>query len=371
MDLQIIIILLLVAGFAVLFWLLKQAQNKNSDSEKLESLVNQAFGLSAQKIAEQSRQILMGEKETIRVDLENKQRTIENLVKTIQTELADHHTELRSLEKDRTSKFAELSTSLESHRKLADDLRVSTQQLASVLSNNQMRGAWGERIILDLMKSNGLIEGTHYSKQTKLTTTELRPDIILLLPDKRVVPVDVKFPYSEIQKMALTNVKSEKDAHEKQFAADLKVKINKVADYINPAYKTLDYAILFVPNEMVFSYINQRFPDLVDEAMSKKVIIVSPFTFLIVARTILESYRNFEIEDKLRDIIQYVGEFVTEWGTFKEEFNKMGRALDTVNTSYEKIQTTRAKVMDKKIHKIQGHQTLGLPASDEPLEIEG
>ncbi len=371
MDLQIIIIFILVAGFAVIFWILQKSQNKNGNTQQIEQLVNQAFGLSAQKIAEQSRQILVGEKETIRVDLENKQRAIENLVKTIREDLVVQQTELRSLEKDRTSKFAELSTSLESHRKLADDLRVSTQQLASVLSNNQMRGAWGERIILDLMKSNGLIEGTHYSKQTKLSTTELRPDIILLLPDKRVVPVDVKFPYAEIQKMALTNVKSEKDAHEKQFASDLKTKINKVAEYINPAYKTLDYAILFVPNEMVFSYINQRFPELVDDAMSKKVIIVSPFTFLIVARTILESYRNFEIEDKLKDIIQYVGEFVSEWGTFKDEFTKMGRALETVNGSYEKIHTTRTKMMDKKILKIQEHQTVGLITAEEPLEIEG
>ncbi|CAN5295779.1 hypothetical protein BH10PAT2_BH10PAT2_3200 [soil metagenome] len=220
------------------------------------------------------------------------------------------------------------------------------------------------------MQSNGLVEGTHYSKQTKLATTELRPDIILLLPDKRVVPVDVKFPYAEIQKMALTNNKLEKDAHEKQFASDLKIKIDKVAEYINPAYKTLDYAILFVPNEMVFSYINQRFPNLVDDAMSKKVIIVSPFTFLIVARTILESYRNFEIEDKLRDIIQYVGEFVSEWSAFKDEFSKMGRALETVTGSYDKLQTTRTKMMDKKIRKIEEHQTVTLPKSKTVVEIE-
>ncbi len=371
MDLQIVIILILVAGFAVLFWLVSKATSGDKDAKKIEDLVNQAFGLSAQKIAEQSRQILSSEKETIRVDLENKQQAIEKLVKTIQLEMGEQQNELRALERDRTTKFSELATSLDTHRKLTDELKISTQQLASVLSNNQMRGAWGERIILDLMQSNGLVEGTHYAKQTKLATTELRPDVILLLPDKRVVPVDVKFPYAEIQKMALTNNKAEKDTHEKQFASDLKTKINKVSEYINPAYKTLDYAILFVPNEMVFSYINQRFPDLVDDAMSKKVIIVSPFTFLIVARTILESYRNFEIEDKLKDILQYVGEFVSEWGSYKDEFVKMGRALETVTGSYERLQTTRTKMMDKKIKKIEEHQTLSLAKTKKLPELDG
>ena len=72
MDLQIVIIVILIVGFAILFWLIRQTLNKNADNQKIEDLVNRAFGLSAQKIAEQSRGILMGEKETIRVDLENK-----------------------------------------------------------------------------------------------------------------------------------------------------------------------------------------------------------------------------------------------------------------------------------------------------------
>ncbi len=375
MNLQAIIIFILLAGFAALFWLLNKISNKDTNSQKIEALVNQAFGMSAQKIAEQSRQILAGEKETIHIDLENKQRAIEQLVKTIQLELGEHQDELRTLEKDRTSKFAELTTSLEMHRKLTDELKMSTQQLASVLSNNQLRGAWGERIILDLMQANGLIEGIHYLKQTKLATTTLRPDITLLLPNHRNVPVDVKFPYAEIQKMAAAESKAEKEVHLKQFAIDVKNKITKVAEYINPAFETLDYAILFVPNEMVFSFLNQHFPELVDEAMSKKVIIVSPLTFLIVARTVIESYRNFMMEDKLRDIIQYIGEFVAEWGVFKDEFDKMGRALDTVRTSYDKLETTRTKGMDKKIQKIQAHQTLALPtlksqkSSDSDQEI--
>jgi len=299
----------------------------------------------------------------------HEKEAIETMVKNLQQDLHQRQDEIRSLEQDRTKKFSELATTLENYRLSTDQLKISTQQLASVLSNNQTRGAWGERIIEDLMQANGLVEGIHYVKQTKLTATTLRPDITLLLPNHRNVPVDVKFPYAEIQKMAATESKTEKDAHLKQFASDLKTKIAKVAEYINPAYQTLDYAILFVPNEMVFSFINQRFPDLVDDAMAQRVIIVSPLTFLIVARTVIESYRNFMMEDKLRDIIQYVSEFVTEWGSFQEEFVKLGRSLDTASSGYQKLSTTRINQLEKKIKKIQQHQSGVLTLPDSPTSL--
>jgi DNA recombination protein RmuC len=351
-----IILAVIVSGFVVLYFLIKNALGQQSQDKHVEDTVNKVFGLTSQHIAEQSRQILQSEKESIRVDLANKQQTIEKLVQTLQSEMKVRQEEMHALEKDRTQKFGEMTTALEQHRKLADELRVSTQQLASVLSNNQARGEWGERILEDLLQSNGLVEGVHYAKQAKLVSTSLRPDITLILPNNRNVPVDVKFPYAEIQKMADSDTKQEKEAHLKQFASDLRIKITKVAGYINPEFQTLDYAILFVPNEMIFSFINQKFPDIVDEAIAQKVMIVSPFTFLIVARTVIESYRNFMMEDKLRDIIQYVSEFVMEWGKFHDEFAKFGRSIESLKTGYDALTTTRTMQMNKKIKKIEQYQ---------------
>jgi DNA recombination protein RmuC len=371
MDSTLLIILVIIVGFIAMYMLIQRALSARQNEKDIEETVNKIFGLSVSRIAEQSRQILQGEKETIRVDLENKQKMIEKLVKSLQEEMDARQTELRSIEQHRTRQFGEISMALENQRKLSDELKISTQQLANVLSNNQARGEWGERIIEDLLRSNGLIEGVHYAKQTKLASTTLRPDITLLLPNKRNVPVDVKFPYAEIQKMANAETKSAREVHLKQFGIDLKSKINKVAEYISPEYKTLDYAILFVPNEMVFSFINQQFPDLVDEAMGKRVIMVSPFTFLIVARTVIESYRNFMIEDKLKDIIQYVGEFVGEWSKFKDEFSKFGRSIETLRTGYDTLSNTRANQMERKIKKIESYRQGSLLSEiDDVMEVE-
>ena len=259
-----------------------------------------------------------------------------------------------------------MATQIEEHRKLTKELETSTSQLSKVLSNNQTRGAWGERIIEDLLISQGLIEGVHYQRQTTLGTSNLKPDITLLLPNDRFVPVDVKFPYSEIQKMSTAETKKGKDEHLLQFKRDLKIKITKVAEYISPEQNTLDYAIMFVPNEMVFSFINQKFPELVDEALSKRVIIVSPFTFIIVARTVIESYRNFMLEDKLREVIGYIDSFTREWSKFKDQFEKYGRSIDTLGKSYQEITGTRFSVMDKKIKKIEGYHGQEIEKSELP-----
>jgi len=348
----ILILVAIVGGFIFLAWWLRRATGPSTHPDQIAALVNQIFGLSAQKLIEQNKQVLSGEKEIIQVDLENKQRAIETLVRQLQDDLKTRQAEIRLLEQDRSEKFNQLKTTLDQHRVETDQLRLTTQQLASILSNNQTRGEWGERIIEDLLTANGLVEGVHYLKQQKQETSALRPDITLLLPNKRNVPVDVKFPYSEIQKMATATGASAKQAHLKQFSSDVRTKITKVAEYIDPAQNTLDYAILFVPNEMIFSFINQQFPDLVDEALSKRVLLVSPFTFLIVARTVMESYRNFMLSDKLRDIVKSVDEFTKEWSVFKTKFEKYGRSLETLKVDYDELSGTRVRQMEKKITKI-------------------
>lgn len=349
-ELLIIIVIILI-GFGALYIFLRQLLTVKKDAE-IESMVQTIFGKSAQVIAEQSKIILQNEKEVISTDMAHRHKSIEELVTRLQNNLDKQQSEIRTLEQDRVKKFGELVSSLEHHRKLTDELSISTKRLSEVLSNNQARGEWGERIIEDLLVANGMIENVHYKKQQKLQGFEIRPDITLLLPNNRIVAVDVKFPYAAMQNLISADNKPQKEQYLKQFRQDLKVKIDKVSEYIQPAAETLDYAILFVPNEMIFSFINQKLPDMVDYAISKRVLLVSPFTFLIVAKTVQESYRNFMVTDSLRTAVATVEDFVGEWGKFKDQFAKYGRSIQTLQTDYEQITGTRVRHLDKKIDKV-------------------
>lgn len=363
----LIILLILVLGFASLYFLLKQQLQQKSDEIDLEGIVNKVFGMSIQKVNEQSKEVLKSEREAIHLNLDNKQKAIEKLVKDLQEEMAERQREIRNLEQDRVKTFGQLTSELQQHKELANELRVSTQQLSKVLSSNQMRGAWGERIIEDLLQANGLMEGVHYQRQVQQLGNTSRPDITLLLPNKRVVPIDVKFPFTAIQKMTEVDDKASKDAYLKQFGQDLKIKIKKVSEYIDPDSNTLDYAVMFVPNEMIFSFINQKFSDLVDDAIRQRVILVSPLTFLALARMVLESYRNFMLEDRLREMVTQVDGFVKEWGKFRDQFVKYGRSIDTLKSAYEELAGTRVRQMERRVQKIQDSH-LGTGNQPELLE---
>lgn len=356
----ILLLFVLLFGFLAIFYLaikkLLQDKSTTADTEQLENMVHKVFGMAANEIAIQSKGILQGEKDVIKNDLANKQVMIEKMIKDLRQEMNEQQREIRDIEKDQIDKISKVGVAVEEHRLLTKELKISTEALAKVLSNNQTRGAWGERIIEDLLQANGLQEGIHYLRQAKLGDSVMKPDITLLLPDHRNVPVDVKFPYQEIQKMSMTENQAEKQTHVTQFKRDLKIKVDKVAEYISPENDTLDYAIMFVPNEALFSFINQKFPDIIDEALAKKVIICSPFSFLIVARTVMESYRNFMVGKKIKEVIKHIDAFATEWLKFDEEFLKFGRSIETLQKNYETLSTTRKRQMEKKIAKIEQYR---------------
>ncbi len=373
----LLLALLLIAVLASFYFLLKklleEKMGKNSD-EQIEGMIHKVFGMASNEIAIQSKGILQGEKDLIKNDLSNKQAAIEKMIKDLRQEMSEQQKEIRSIEKEQIDKISGVKTAVEEHRQLTKELKVSTEQLAKVLSNNQTRGAWGERIIEDLLKANGLQEGIHYLRQSKLGDSSMKPDITLLLPDHRNVPVDVKFPYQEVQKMSMTDDQSEKQGHIQQFKRDLKIKVDKVAAYISPENDTLDYAIMFVPNEALFSFINQKFPDIIDEALAKKVIICSPFSFLIVARTVMESYRNFMVGKKIKEVIKHIDAFATEWLKFDDEFSKFGRSIEALQKNYETLSTTRKRQMEKKIAKIEqyrGSSAELLEEGEKPKLLEG
>lgn len=378
---QLLLNLLVLTGVAAIGYLLwKQSQSASSkdDPEQqrqvMRSLINEVFGEVTTKVTEQSRQVLRGEQEMIATNLKNRQAEIEKVVTELRGELKERQRDIRQLEQERDKQFSEIATHIKNHQQVTEKLSQDTEKLRTILSNNQSRGQWGESILYDIMVTAGLIEGTHYVRQAAGEGESAnRPDVTLLLPNQRTVAIDVKFPYAAVIKMAEAQDPGSKNLAKKAFVTDVRAKVKQIIDrgYINPAANTLDYAILFVPNEELFSFINQQAPEVVEYAMKNKVMLVSPFTFLIVARTIIESYRNFMIENRLRDIIRTIGDFVGEWGKFEEGFLKFDDHLSRLKKSYDDLSTTRFKQMRRKIDKIEEYQRGdALEGGAEQLAIE-
>ena len=184
----------------------------------------------------------------------------------------------------------------------------------------------------------------------------------MYLPDRTKINVDAKFPYSSLQKMIETEDLDEKKRHMRQFESDVKEKIKQVTtrDYINPEDKTVDFVILFIPNEMIFSFIYDKMPDAWQDAMSKKVVLAGPFSFTAILRMIKQAYENFRVQENIFKIVGHVQAVEKEFDKFSEEFDKVGTRIDQLQKQYTTVSTTRVNQLKRRMDlvKLEGGQTI-------------
>ena len=292
--------------------------------------------------------------------MDSKKDYIKELTDQIRRELEKSQKQIEVLEKDRIGQFSSLKTIIEEHKVLTNELRESTDSLKNILSNNQMRGRYGEEVAEELLKSVGFVKGENYIANTAQDTNSNRPDFTIFLPDKTKINVDVKFPLSALIKFEEAKDKQEKDRYLSEFKKDVKEKIRQASsrDYINPEEKTVDFVILFIPNEMIFSFIYDKLHDAWQDAMAKKVILAGPFSFTAILRMIFQSYKNFVIEENLYGIIKLIKVFEGEYEKYNKELNVLGDKIAGVSKKYDEISTTRTKKLTQVIEKIKGENLL-------------
>jgi len=301
---------------------------------------------------------LSAEKQEITSDLNNKKTIIEELVKRIEKELDNSKDKLETAERERVGSFRELKQELENQRIMTDKLTNTTNDLKKVLSNNQMRGQFGEQVAEELLKMIGFVRGTDYLFNKESENNSGRPDFTIFLPDKLMINVDVKFPYQNLQKMTETDDKSTKKELSKAFERDIREKIKQVTtrDYINPENNTVDFVIMFIPNEMIFSFIYDKMNDLWHEAMKQKVVLAGPFSFTAILRLIRQAYDNFRYQKNVQKIIGYIKAFEIEFTKYNEEFIKIGDRINSLSDQYGKVGQTRTNQLLKTVEKIKLEQ---------------
>ncbi|MFS8159171.1 MAG: DNA recombination protein RmuC [Candidatus Roizmanbacteria bacterium] len=303
-----------------------------------------------------NQQQLQAEKQNIKTELESKKEAIEKLVEKVEKELKEN---------DRTSQS--ILQQMKDQQQITKDLSVTTDSLRKVLTNNQMRGQFGEQIAEDLLKMAGFVKGIDFEYNKSQTSSTSRPDFALFLPDKTRINIDVKFPYANLQKATETPDGATKNEYLKAFEKDVRDKIQQVSsrDYINPKDKTVDFVILFIPNEMIFSYIYEKMSDIWTNGMSKKVVLAGPFSFTALLRMVRQAYDNFRYQKNIHEIVANIKEFEKQFELYTEEFDKLGRHLDTAVETYRRVETTRTKQLTKVVDRIK----LDDSTSEKPLSL--
>ena len=298
------------------------------------------------------------------------QQQIQNLEKVLDTRMLESHRvvgdSLRSQNESMQSAsvqtanlIREITQEITSVKEIGRQTQGFAEQLQSlqdILKNPKQRGILGEYYLETVLK-NVLAPGM-YKIQYPFANGEI-VDAVVFVNDK-IVPIDSKFSLDNYNRFVSAPVgSSERDANEKAFVADLKMRISETAKYIRPEEGTMDFAFMFIPSEGIYYDLlvnavggNGEEENLIQRAASKhKVIIVSPTSFLAYLQTVLQGLKALQIEKQAEEIQKRVGELGKHLGTYEEYYKKLGTALGTAVSHYNAGYKELGKV-EKDVYRI-------------------
>ncbi len=367
-------IILFIIGFitgGVLIWFIRQrelaaverdrdqaAEARETSNKQLED----AFGnLSKAALSDNQKIFLELAKSKFDDLLKSSDSQLDEKKKLIDSTVKDMKAQLEHLNQQTSALKGHLKQSQQGMSELSD----TTGQLRRILSSSQARGQWGERMVEDILNFIGLMEGKNYSKQTMEGVG--KPDYTFYLPHDKRVNMDVKFPLAHYERYLAAEQEAERENAKKLFLRDVRQRVGEIAkrDYIDPAGGTVNYVLLFIPNESIYAFLNREDNDLIDFSLSKKIILCSPVTLYAVLSLIRQSVDNFAMENRAGEMQQLVQSFRQQWLKFTEKIDAMGKSLGVVQKHYDELATTRSNQLQKPMEKISN-----LKFETEPEKLE-
>ena len=343
-------IILFLIGFAVgstIVWFMRQ---KELDSSQVkEDALKEIFGnISREALDENIETFLKLAENKFGELLKSSDVQLDEKKKLIDVSIKEMKNHLEGLGKQ----TSELKGQMEASQKGINELSDTTSQLRQILSSSQARGQWGERMVEDILNFIGLVEGVNYAKQIKEGGD--RPDFTFYLPKDRHINMDVKFPLSHYENYLAAESENDRKSEKKAFLSDVRNHIKEIdkRNYINPEAGTVDYVLMFIPNESIYSFLNQEDKELIDFSLSKRILLCSPITLYAILSLIRQAVSNFSLEQRAGDMQTMVSAFKEQWEKFIEKLNALGKSIGTIQKHYDDLSGPRARQLEKPMDKI-------------------
>ncbi|CAN5410275.1 hypothetical protein BH10PAT4_BH10PAT4_4060 [soil metagenome] len=284
---------------------------------------------------------------------------------SMQTSMQKQLSESAKLVSDVTQRLAKLDETNRRVVDVADELKT----LQNVLQNPKQRGVFGEYYLESVL--DNILPTKNFQMQYKFKNGEIA-DAVVFLDKGQILAIDSKFSLENYNRMVSAEGKANKEELLKKVRTDLKARIDETSKYIRPSEGTMDFAFMFIPSESLYYDLligdvgtGSSARDLIEYAFrDKKVIIVSPTSFMAYLQTVLQGLRSLQIEEQAKDIQIRVGQLGQHIGKFDSFMQKLGSALGTTVNHYNAAHKELGKV-DKDVIKIAGNNP-----SVEPLLID-
>ncbi len=265
-----------------------------------------------------------------------------------------------------TRDLTELKESNKRVMSITDELKL----LQNTLQNPKQRGVLGEYFLQSVLEN--VLPPERFELQYKFGDGEI-VDAVIRLDRGLMLPVDSKFSLENYNRLVEEKDHDKQEALIKAIKSDLKQRIDETAKYIRPNEDTMDFAFMFIPSEAIYydllinkvGTLQTNARDLIEYAFrDKRVIIVSPTSFMAYLQTVIQGLRSLQIEEKTKDIQKRVGELGQHMAAHEQYMQKLGNSLGTTVNHFNAAHRELKKV-DKDVVRISD-----TTPSIEPLTLE-
>ncbi|HMP67124.1 MAG TPA: DNA recombination protein RmuC [Candidatus Paceibacterota bacterium] len=291
---------------------------------------------------------------------------LNDLNRTVDQKISESGKEMRQSIQHQTSEsqkiirdVTERLTKLDETNRQVLGFSDQLKKLQDTLTNPKQRGILGEYFLEETLKN--VLPPNSYQMQYKFTNGEI-VDAVVFVKEK-IIPIDSKFSLENYQRLIEETDPIRREEIQKLFKEDLKRRIDETAKYVRPNENTMDFAFMFIPSESIYydllinkigtTKVSTR--DLIEYAFKeKKVVIVSPTSFLAYLQTVLQGLRAMQIEESAKGIRKKVESLAKHILSYDDYLKKLGGHLSTTvntyNTAYKefkKIDKDVVKITDK------------------------
>jgi DNA recombination protein RmuC len=219
-------------------------------------------------------------------------------------------------------------------------LAQETHNLAKALRRPEVRGRWGEITLRRLVELAGMVEHCDFQEQVHTSAEDkvIRPDMIVRMPDKRELVVDVKTPLDAYLEAVEAKDDAQRDLGLKRHARNVREHIRKLSSkaYWEQFSRSPEFVILFIPGDQFLSAALNEDPDLIESALSQQIILATPTSFVALLKAVAYGWRQLALADNAEEIRRLAEDLYGRLGTFVGHLNKVGKQLSSSVDNYNR-----------------------------------
>jgi len=269
--------------------------------------------------------------------MEQSKEQLKNILEPLIKDLDKMDKQVQEIEKNRVGAYESLLTEVLNLKNAHKELQLTTNTLSEALKSSSVRGRWGEIQLRRIAEMSGMVDHIDFDEQ-ETTTAGYRPDMIIHLPNEGIIPVDSKVPMEAYLKACESQTSEEYqnflDAHKKALRSHIKTLTQRA--YWSQFDVSPEFVIMFIPYESGLEASFSQDPQILEEALSNKVIIVSPATLLALLKVISYGWLQLHLTKNAKDIAYQGKELMDRFKAFIKYFIDVGSKLNLSVDSYNK-----------------------------------